>query len=541
VLAIVALALALRLWGVADAWSTHEWSGEFGAYATGTPARNFLEHGFLDSFGVPVQTRIELADGSVLRQYYLHHPPTYMWFAGLFLWLFGPVEWGLRLLAVFGSTAAAVAGYWFARRAVGERAALVGACVWIAAPYGLRDGLQLWTEVPIAGTSAMALLAYLRWLDGRERRRLVELCLWYGAGCALDWPAHFYGPVFALHALALAAARRDRGLLVAPLALFATSLASIAAVGLHFLLVVGRERLAHDFEQALGSASGAGEQSWWRSVTAPGFLAHQVDGWWHALTTPGVLLLLVGLAALPFVRRPARERSLLALALLPGAIYVLLFPGRSANHLFFLSISLPAFGALVGLGAESLARGLQGLAGAVRATRSLRHVEVACAGLAALAVVVAGIATHAHFRARTADDLLRRLVNEPALAEVLADPRAVVLAQPGRGAWLGFHSRAPVWMRMISATQLPALVESELTRLEPDRRAYVFVDLTAWQHPLLPEEQREHFRAATLDFEAAVASISEATVFEIVDDMGLTSRFGLYRLPTGGTPLEGPP
>lgn len=531
---LVALAaLALRLVGIDDAWSMHAWSGEFGAFATGTPARNFFEHGFLETAGVPFTTRVELADGSLLHWYYLHHPPTYMWFAGAFMWLFGPVEWGLRLLAVLGSTAAAVAGYVFARRVVGERAARVAACVWIAAPYGLRDGLQLWTEVPIAGTAAMTLLAYLAWLSEPTRRRLVHLCLWYAAGAALDWPAHFYGPVFALHAGVLAWRRRDRALLVAPLALFATSLLVVAAVGAHFAAVVGRDELVRDFQAAFGSAAGATHTSWFDAAFARGFLVHQWHGFVEALTLPGAALFLVGLLALPLARRPWRETSLVALALLPGLVYVFAFPGRSANHLFFMAVALPALAVFVGAGAEALARACESAH-----RRAGSAVAVLCG---ALVLVVGANAQHT-VRRTTNDGLARKLAEHPSVADAIGDSRALVIAPPGRGAWLGFHARAPVLVEPLAPAELERLVALRLTRLEPERRAFVLADLTAADHPLLPDELREPLRRWAVEFDAAARVLGRAETIEIVDDFGVTSTFGLYQLPTGGVPFaEEPP
>jgi 4-amino-4-deoxy-L-arabinose transferase-like glycosyltransferase len=530
---VVSVAIVLRLVGIDDPWSMHHWNGEFGAFATGTPARNFLEHGFLETFGVPFTTRVELADGSLLHWYYLHHPPTYMWFAGAFLWLFGPVEWGLRLLAVLGSTAAAVAGYAFARRVVGERAARVAACVWIAAPYGLRDGMQLWTEVPIAGTAAMTLLAYLAWLAEPNRKRLVHLCLWYAGGAALDWPAHFYGPVIALHAGALAWRRRERGLLVAPLALFGTSLAVVAAVGAHFAAVVGRDELVRDFQAAFGSAAGAAHASWFDAAFARGFLVHQWHAFVDALTLPGALLLGVGLVALPIARRPWHETLLVALALPPGVVYVFAFPGRSANHLFFMAVALPALGAFVGAGAEAFARVCES---------ARRRAGAAVAALCAGCVLVVGAAAQFELRAATNDGLARRLAQHPSVADAIGDPEALVIAPPGRGAWLGFHARAPVLVEPLAAADLAGLVTTRLARLEPQRRAFVLADLSAAEHPLLPDDLREPLRQWALEFDAAARVYGRAEVIELVDDFGTATKFGLYRLPTGGVPLaEEPP
>jgi hypothetical protein len=534
---VVLVALALRLVGIDDAWSMHAWSGEFGAFATGTPARNFLEHGFLETAGVPFTTRVELADGSLLHWYYVNHPPTYMWFAGAFLWLFGPVEWGLRLLAVLGSTAAAVAGYLFARRVVGERAARVAACVWIAAPYGLRDGLQLWTEVPIAGTAAMTLLAYLAWLSEPTRRRLAHLCLWYAAGAALDWPAHFYGPVFALHAGVLAWRRKERALLAAPLALFATSLIVVAAIGAHFVAVVGRDELLRDFQAAFGSAAGASHTSWFDAAFAPSFLVHQWRGFVEALTLPGTLLFVVGLGALPLARRPWHETALVVLALVPGLVYVFAFPGRSANHLFFMAVALPALAAFVGAGAEACAR-------AVAECVPRRGVVAGSAAALLCGALVLLVGAHAQhtLRSTTNDGLARRLAEHPSVAAAIADRRAFVIAPPGRGAWLGFHARAAVLVGPLAPGDLTDLVTHRLVRLEPERRAFVLADLSAAEHPLLPDEMREPLRQWAVEFDAAARALGRAEIFELVDDFGVTSRFGLYRFPTGGVPLaEEPP
>jgi hypothetical protein len=319
---------------------------------------------------------------------------------------------------------------------------------------------------------------------------------------------------------------------VAPLALFATSLAVVAAVGVHFAAVVGRDELVRDFQAAFGSAAGAAHASWFDAAFARGFLVHQWHAFVDALTLPGALLFGAGLVALPLARRPWHEALLVALALLPGVAYVVAFPGRSANHLFFMAVALPALGAFVGAGAEALAR--------VGGTAH-RRAGSAIAALCGVGVLVVGAAAQFELRATTNDGLARRLAAHPSVADAIGDPEALVIAPPGRGAWLGFHARAPVLVEPLAAADLQSLVTSRLARLEPERRAFVLADLSAAEHPLLPDELREPLRRWALEFDAAARVYGRAEIFELVDDFGTTTRFGLYRLPTGGVPLAPEP
>lgn len=527
-------ALAVRLVGVDDPWSTRIWAGEFGGYATGAPATNLAQYGFWSTGGVPLEWRVVAADGEVFDQYYLNHPPTYMWFAGLFVWLFGTVEWGLRLLPVLASTAACAAGYVFARRFAGLRAARMAALVWAFAPYGLRDGLQLWTEVPIAALLALALVAYLRWYERGGRRAFVAMCLWYLGAVALDWPAHFFGPVIAVHALGLAIGTRSWRPLRAPLALGALSLLSIAAVWAHFGSVVGFDVLAQRFRDASASADGSHlvEQS--GSDTSPvltwGFWHTQLVGFRVGLTRPGAVLFVVGLAAALLARRPRRETALLLLAGLPGLLYVAAFPGRSANHLFFFTISLACYATLVGVGGEALARAAQQLFG-----RVVDRAGTAVALVTSLALVLAGLDAHRDLRAHAADDAMARLVSDPVLREILDDEQALIFTPAGFGAWLHFYARSSVVLRpYLTPAELGGLRANWLTRLGEESRAFVFLDEGGIDnHPALPAENRAVFRSMLDQLELFLARYDEPHVIEFTDNLGMQHRYQMFELPTG--------
>lgn len=532
---LLVVALAVRLIGVDDSWSSRIWEGEFGAFATGGPATNLAQLGFLSTGGVPLEWRVVTESGGVFEQHYLNHPPTYMWFAGLFVWIFGAVEWGLRLLPILTSTFACAAGYAFARRFAGVRAARVAALVWAFAPYGLRDGLQLWTEVPIAATMAMALLSYVRWLERRERRDLVQLCLWYGLACTLDWPAFFFGPVIALHAIGVARSARTWRPLRAPLILFGVSVAILLAIWIHFGSVVGFETLSARFGQALGSADGsdmlalAGADAIVRPQLSPAFWSVQLNGFVQGITPPGFVLAVLGLLLATLSRRPRREIGLLLLAGLPGLVYVAAFPGRSANHLFFFTISLGCYATLVGMGAEGLARGAQVLFGDL-SRRAGTVVALACS----VAIVVAGFGQHLELRSVSADDALARLTADAYLAELLADDQALIVTPAGLGAWLPFYARGPVvLMPELSPEVVGGLRVRWLTQLADERRAVVILDQGAVNHPSLPESHRASFSAALEALIVGLERFGEPHVIEFTDSLGMEQRFSVHELPTG--------
>ncbi|QDU85314.1 hypothetical protein Pla163_24420 [Planctomycetes bacterium Pla163] len=532
---LLVVALAVRLIGVDDPWSSRIWEGEFGAYATGGPATNLAQFGFLSTGGVPLEWRVVTEGGGVFEQHYLNHPPTYMWLAGLFVWLFGAVEWGLRLLPILTSTLACVAGYAFARRFAGVRAGRVAALVWAFAPYGLRDGLQLWTEVPIAATMALALLCYVRWLERRERRDLVHLCLWYGLACALDWPAFFFGPVIALHALGVARSTHTWRPLLAPAILFGVSVAILAAIWVHFGSVVGFDVLSARFDQALGSADGsdmlalAGSDVAVKPQLNAAFWSVQLHGFVVGITPPGFVLGLLGLVLAALSRRPRREIGLLLLAGLPGLVYVAAFPGRSANHLFFFTISLASYATLVGMGAEGLARGAQVLLGDI-ARRAGTVVALACSA----AIVVAGLQQHLELRAVSADDALGQLTADPYMVDLLADEQALIVTPAGLGAWLPFYARGQVvLMPDLSPVVIGGLRVRWLTQLADERRAVVFLDEGSVHHPSLPESHREAFAAALDALIVGLERFGEPHVIEFTDSLGMEHRFSVHELPTG--------
>jgi len=536
---LVLAALVVRLVGIDDPWSTRIWAGEFGGYATGAPATNLAQFGFLSTGGVPLEWRVTAADGSTFDHYYLNHPPTYMWLAGLFVWLFGTVEWGLRLLPVLLSTVACVAGYAFARRFAGERAARAAGLVWAFAPYGLRDGLQLWTEVPIAAAMGMALLAYLRWSERPGRRSALVMCAWYAVGVSLDWPAHFFGPVIAVHALVLAVRTRNARHLLAPVLLAGVSLLSIALVWLHFGAWVGFDELARRFEAAASSADGTHLAAASGAADAPALTAAfwrvQWAGFVQGLTWPGALLLVIGACAALLARRPQHEMLLLFLAGLPGLAYVAAFPGRSANHLFFFTVSLASYATLVGFGVDALARGAQEWFG-----RTFARAGTCAALAASAAIVVVGLGAHATQRARSADDAMAQLTADPVLREVLEDEDAVVFTPAGFGAWLHFYARAAVVLKPgLTPAEVGGLRVTQLPKLADDARAFVFLDEGGIEnHPVLDEATRGLFRAALQQLLVALHRFDTPYVIEFTDSLGMEHRYHLFELPTGRAAAE---
>ncbi|TAJ25383.1 MAG: hypothetical protein EPO68_00095, partial [Planctomycetota bacterium] len=108
-LALLALALAVRLFGFTEPWSGRGFRSAFATVTTGCNARNFAEHGILAAKAMPYYWGIELADGSRAYEYYAHHPALVALVGGLSLELFGAREWALTLPYLLFSLASVAA------------------------------------------------------------------------------------------------------------------------------------------------------------------------------------------------------------------------------------------------------------------------------------------------------------------------------------------------------------------------------------------------------------------------------------------------
>jgi hypothetical protein len=486
---VLALAAALRLIDAGDPFGVRGFKSAFGNHATGAPVRTLAEHGILECGLLPSNWRIELADGSVQSDWYLHHPAGYMIASALSVETLGPSPFALRLPALLGAAFALWAVCLLLRELAGERAALAGLTLFAAVPFAAWYGTQPWTEGTIVGTNAMLARSWCRWLRAGEprgrRRALGAACGWVAAGGLLDWPAHFLVVGLGLHALTLlvGGSQSLRQLLPA-LGLPAVALATIALHRLHLAVVVPADALAGDALLTLERVT---------ALPRPlaEFAALQARYQVRHLTPGGLALGLLGIAALargaPFVRPQALVKplvpslALVAALLLPGALYIALFPGRSDNHDFFGMLSLPGW-------ALGWAFAWRALAGGANAGRARRAAAVLAFALAA-----------AHGTWRTLEiwavnrsDAVAASAAAPPLAQALGDPRAVVLASPGAGTLFGYSSSAALVHTVDSVDELERLRRELLARLEPERRAWFLLDLAfAQASPQLRERLLE--------------------------------------------------
>ncbi len=511
--AVVLIAVALRGFALDAPFGLHpsDFDSLLGTFATGGPVTDLAQRGLFESGGMPVQWRVDLADGPPSTVYYLHHPATYMLLSAACVQAFGVDEWVLRLPAFLFALGAVAATYVFVRGVASERVARLATLFMAIVPFAARDGVQPWTEGAIAGTTVLVLHFALRFVESGARKDLVWATVWLAAGGALDWPAYFVLPGLGVYALVCALRRGAWRRLFAMLVLPATALVLIGAHKLHMHLVVDAATIAADTGGALTHMSWAAFEG---QVLA--FFSRQSTYLVRGTTAAGVVLLVVGLVRL--ARRStsaggeARVCTALVLGLLPGLAYVLLFPGRSTNHTFFMAVSAPALCLGAALGADALVRL------AARAGTRATHLVFA---LVALVPTIEGAWRVVVTQRTFASDQLDVLRNEAWLAPLLADERAVVFTSIGRGMALPFHSRAPIVYGFASLQEFESLRSRIVDHMESDRRA-VFLYDQVWGS-LVPS------LAPLLE---ALAAEGRATRHDVAFDHGVQS-FWIVELPTG--------
>lgn len=504
---VVVLALALRGFALDAPFGLHpsDFDSLLGTFATGGPVTDLAQRGLFESGGMPVQWRVDLADGPPSTVYYLHHPATYMLLCAAFVQAFGVDEWVLRLPGFLFALGAVAATFVFVRGVAGERVARLATLFMAVVPFAARDGLQPWTEGAIAGSTALVLHFALRFVERGARQDLVWAAVALAAGGALDWPAYFVLPGLGVYALVSAARHGTWRRLFAMLVLPATALLLIGAHKLHMHLVVDAATIAADTGGALTHMSWAGLDG-----GAGAFLARQWTYLVRGTTASGTALLVLGLLAAS--RVDARTRAALVLGLLPGLVYVLLFPGRSTNHTFFMAVSAPALCLGAALGAAALVKLVQ------RFDARAAHVVFA---LVALVPTVEGVWRVVHTRRTFASDQLEVLRTQPWLAPLLADERAVVFTSIGRGMALPFHSRAPIVYGFASLPEFLRLRSAIVDHMEPDRRAvFLFDQFWGAQVPTL------------VPLLEALAAEGRATRHEVAFAEGVQV-FWIAELPTG--------
>jgi 4-amino-4-deoxy-L-arabinose transferase-like glycosyltransferase len=509
-IAVALLAIALRLLSAGDAWSpdNRDFHGLFGAFATGGPATDLAQRGLFESGGMPYQWRVDLADGSHATRWYMHHPPAYMLISAAFIEWLGPYEDALRIPPLLFSLFSIFAAYRFGREFASERSARFAALLMAVIPYSARDGMQTWTEAAIAGTTCFVLIHGVRWMDHRRVRDLVLTGVWLAAGALLDWPAHFVLPGLAIYALVRCSAEGNWSRFFWAWTLPLLSGLLLGAHKLHMVLVAGKEGAMQDSGNTLAYVMGWGPYAnltyartqlgfqqlgftgpvlLLASLGACGLLVRRssvsavviwvllaplawflldVSVLWIGVLWPIGLVVLNG-------ERPVGRGAALLLGLLPGLWYVLLFPGRSNNHDFFMLVSAPAVCVAAALGALALADRVSELAprrgiSARSGSFVLGAIAVGIALLSTLVVLLQWM--------RFRSDELPLLARQEWIAPILEDDSAVVITHMSRGACLPFYSRAPIVYGTDSVEALDGFLHGIVDRIEPERRAVFLFD-----------------------------------------------------------------
>jgi 4-amino-4-deoxy-L-arabinose transferase-like glycosyltransferase len=457
--AVLALALGLRLLGIAEPWSGRGFKSAFGTHTTGAHARNFYEHGFSESGGMPYFSRVELADGALVRDWYAHHPALVALLSGVSMRVFGPHEWAITLPWVLCSLLSVALVARLARALWGEREQLLAALFMAVLPLSAWYGAIAWVDGAVISCYAFVALRYLAWQRGGSWRELALGASGVLVGGLFDWSMLLVLPGLGLHALAT---RGWRGALPA-LWLPAGGLAAVALHKLHMLAVLPRELVYADTSATV---------AWVRSMPVPlsEFVRLQLSYIARYLTPPLALALLAALAVQLRALVPGRREAgaLLALALAPpGVLYIALAPARSFNHDFFFFLSLP----WVALGLARLAA----LAHAgLRARLGRPGVVLGALALAVLAANCTRVVVQL-WRAQRSDSIAQ-LAQAPWFAPALGDPRAVIAANTGVGLALGAYARAALLNGIDTPQELLELRERVLSRLGTGRRVLFLFD-----------------------------------------------------------------
>jgi len=467
--AILLLALAVRALDLFDPWSGKGFKTAFATSTTGAFAKNFVDHGFLESGLLTYTWRVELEDGAVVRQWYTHHPVLYAVLTAASMKALGGAEWTARLPWLLLSLLSVLSVYRFVALVGGRGLGLTAALLLAVVPFSAEYATMLWTDGATVLLFGLLGERFVRWIREGRAGFLRQSAALVFLGGLLDWSALLVLPGLLLHAFFYSSRRggwkRLRPLLWLP----AAAVAAVLVHQVHLRLVLPGEFVREDAIATLRWATT-------RLDPLPAFVAGQATYLVRGLTP--VVAALVVVAAVAALWRGVRgrlraEESLLLSFALPGLLYVFLFPARSGNHDFFLSISLPAF---VG-GAAAAWRGIERFVG----TRLSIPRGVLLVALLAVAGVCVGRDVQRWRALRS--DALARLTERDWLAPLLRDPRAVILSTSGGGAMLHYYSEAPIVEPVDDVRALERHRDRILSRLEPDRPVVFLFDL---QWLLLP-------------------------------------------------------
>ena len=118
---------------------------------------------------------------------WLEKPPLYYWQAMLAFRIFGVSDWAARLPGAIDSTILVIAAYWFLRRFRRE-CALDGALILATCAGIVGFARAASTDMPLAATFGIAMLAWFAWLETGERQLIVTFYLALGLGVLAKGP-----------------------------------------------------------------------------------------------------------------------------------------------------------------------------------------------------------------------------------------------------------------------------------------------------------------------------------------------------------------
>jgi 4-amino-4-deoxy-L-arabinose transferase-like glycosyltransferase len=118
---------------------------------------------------------------------WLEKPPLYYWQAMLAFRIFGVSDWAARLPGAMDATVLVIAAYWFLRRFRGE-CALDGALILATCAGIVGFARAASTDMPLAATVGIAMLAWFAWLETGERKLMVTFYLALGLGVLAKGP-----------------------------------------------------------------------------------------------------------------------------------------------------------------------------------------------------------------------------------------------------------------------------------------------------------------------------------------------------------------
>lgn len=463
-LGILVLALVARLPGFTEPFSGQGFNSFLGAYGTAAFARHFDEYGFAQSGFLPWRWQLELQDGSVERDYYVHHPAGYAILTGLVVRVLGDEEWVARLPWLIVALFSVYALFLFTRDVWGERVALMSAGVYALLPFAAHYALMTWVDNgAMLAVYCLLLRHYVRWVRAPEARHLRRTALWVVIGALTDWTVGFVVLGIGLHALGMSLKGRLAWAgLRSTLLLPGAFLLGFVIHGVHLAIVLPWNTIVHDTFSTL-------ERTTSLQISAGEYLANQFQHVRGGLSWGILVVFLLGagrqVARALRGRLQAEEAVLLALAL-PGPLYVACFPFRGATHDFLWNLSLGWFAISAGLELLAWRRWLQGRLG--------RAAPVVFVPLLIGLASWCALGMHEKWR-KTSSHMLVSWTEQDWYARSLADPSAIVLG-PLRIAQLLYYCDATLFPRITRPAQLDELRTKYFSRLAPGRRIlYLFV------------------------------------------------------------------